>query len=392
MLDYSIDSSNNPIPSNNVAENISYDKFDNNLDNLITNIKTGLSNFNQNSENLKNFDSFDENEKKEVNIQLEEKKEEEFKIITENNGNDNEKVPNNIVIQIENEGPKNNIIESKNKKINFNCIKPNNDKFRIKELEENLAKNNIIAHQDFKDIELNPKIINDMKYIKKKRKRRTKSEMNIVKELEKNTPKITKLKGRVTNEDKNNNNKNSLHNKNCTDNIIKKVKRIFFGYSLKTVNSLINKYKTDENKNYTLLKIDYKIVDRLKKEVDLILLNMPLKLLLSQNISSKYKAPSDKNKLIIEDLLKDEKDNEVINHIMNLTFMKWIDMFRNKKEVKINGNNIKFEGIDDVLNTIRNKNKEKGYFSNFIYLLYGYEKWFDNKTGRTRKEKDKKDD
>jgi len=170
LLDYSIDSSNNPIPSNNVAENISYDKFDNNLDNLITNIKTGLSNFNQNSENLKNFESFDENEKKEVNIQLEEKKEEEFKIITENNGNDNEKVPNNIVIQIENEGPKNNIIESKNKKINFNCIKPNNDKFRIKELEENLAKNNIIAHQDFKDIELNPKIINDMKYIKKKEK------------------------------------------------------------------------------------------------------------------------------------------------------------------------------------------------------------------------------
>jgi hypothetical protein len=310
----------------------------------------------------------------------------------ENSVNDNEKVPNNIVIQIENEGPKNNIIESKNKKINFNCIKPNNDKFRIKELEENLAKNNIIAHQDFKDIELNPKIINDMKYIKKKRKRRTKSEMNLVKELEKNTPKITKLKGRVTNEDKNNNNKNSLHNKNCTDNIIKKVKRIFFGYSLKTVNSLINKYKTDENKNYTLLKIDYKIVDRLKKEVDLILLNMPLKLLLSQNISSKYKAPSNKNKLIIEDLLKDEKDNEVINYIMNLTFMEWIDMFRNKKEVKINGNNIKFEGIDDVLNTIRNKNKEKGYFSNFIYLLYGYEKWFDNKTGRTRKEKDKKDD
>ena len=171
-----------------------------------------------------------------------------------------------------------------------------------------------------------------------------------------------------------------------------KVKRIFFGYSLKTVNSLINKYKTDENKNYTLLKIDYKIVDRLKKEVDLILLNMPLKLLLSQNISSKYKAPSNKNKLIIDDLLKDEKDNEVINYIMNLTFMKWIDMFRNKKELKINGNNIKFEGIDDVLNTIRNKNKEKGYFSNFIYLLYGYEKWFDNKTGRTRKEKDKKDD
>ena len=119
---------------------------------------------------------------------------------------------------------------------------------------------------------------------------------------------------------------------------------------------------------------------------------MPLKLLLSQNISSKYKAPSNKNKLIIEDLLKDEKDNEVINYIMNLTFMEWIDMFRNKKEVKINGNNIKFEGIDDVLNTIRNKNKEKGYFSNFIYLLYGYEKWFDNKTGRTRKEKDKKDD
>lgn len=226
-----------------------------------------------------------------------------------------------------------------------------------------------------------------MKFIKKKRYRRTKSEMKLIKEIEKNNPKIELKKGRIKNIDKIENIKIISHSKICTDNIMKKVKCKYFEYSIKTVNILIEKYKTNKNKKYILLKLDYKLyIDQLNKEVDLNLLKMALKIFLSLDISRKYKDHSkDENKKTIEELLNDEKNNETINYIMNLTFMQWIDMFRNKEEKNINGNIVKFEGIDEVIKTIKNKNKEEDYLSNFIYALYNYENWFNNKVGRKKR-------
>ena len=214
--------------------------------------------------------------------------------------------------------------------------------------------------------------------------------MNLIREMEKNIPKIESKKGRIKNIDKIKNNKKIAHSKICIDNIIKKIKSKFFEYLRKTVNDLIEKFKTNKNEKYELLKLDYKLyVDQLNKELDLSLLNMPLRKLLSLQISSKYKEHSkDENKKIIQRLLKDEEKNEVINYIMNLTFMEWIYMFRNKKEETINQNIIKFEGIDEVIKTIENKNKEEGYLINFMFALYRYEDWFNNKIGRKKKEKE----
>ena len=250
-----------------------------------------------------------------------------------------------------------------------------------------MVNNNIFGHKFFKGKEVNEKVIKDMKYIKRKRYRRTKSEMKLIKEIEKNNPKIELKKGRIKNIDKIENIKIISHSKICTDNIMKKVKCKYFEYSIKTVNVLIEKYKTNEKKKYILLKLNYKLyVDQLNKEVDLNLLKMSLKIFLSLEISPKYKEHSkDENKKTIKELLNDEKNNDTINYIMNLTFLQWIDMFRYKKEENINGNIVKFEGIDEVIETIKNKNKEEGYLANFIYALYNYENWFNNKVGRKKK-------
>ena len=68
------------------------------------------------------------------------------------------------------------------KKILFKCNIFNNDKNRIKGLEENLVNNNIKGNILFKRNDLNEKVINDMKFSKKKRYRRTKAEMIKIKE------------------------------------------------------------------------------------------------------------------------------------------------------------------------------------------------------------------
>ena len=356
----------------NIKENI--------LDNQKTSVDTLFKVFDIKKENRDLTNSInDKNNILELsnNNQLNEEEKKSEQKLTDKISNDN--LNGNIVVQIENENTK---------KILFKCNIFNNDKNRIKELEENLVNNNIKGYTFFKRNDLNEKVINDMKFSKKKRYRRTKAEMIKIKEEEKNNPKIELKKGRIKNIDKTLNINNIVHNKISIDNIIKKVKCKYFEYTRKTVNLLIDKYKTNKNKKYELLKLDYKLyVDQLNKELDLNLLNMTLKVFLSLKISSKYKEhPKDENKKTIEQLLNDEKNNEVIIYIMNLTFNQWIDMFRHKKSKNINGNIVEFEGIDDVINEINNKNKEQGYIGNFMYALFYYEDWFKNKVGRKKKE------
>ena len=388
--DIFLDSNNSidELPSNNGETYFLDNLSNNNTENQITNFETLFHNkkLKDNREFIdSNIDSQEIFELNNKNKKNEEDKNSE-KIISENIND--EALSDKIEIPIENENSKNH--NNVDKKIIFECIKLSNDKNKIKELVEILVNNNIFGHKLFNEKKIDEKLIKGMKYTKKKRNRRTKSEMNLIREMEKNIPKIESKKGRIKNIDKIKNNKKIAHSKICIDNIIKKIKSKFFEYLRKTVNDLIEKFKTNKNEKYELLKLDYKLyVDQLNKELDLSLLNMPLRKLLSLQISSKYKEHSkDENKKIIQRLLKDEEKNEVINYIMNLTFMEWIYMFRNKKEETINQNIIKFEGIDEVIKTIENKNKEEGYLINFMFALYRYEDWFNNKIGRKKKEKE----
>ena len=201
------------------------------------------------------------------------------------------------------------------------------------------------------------------------------------------------------------------HDKNSADNIIKKLKLKFFEYSLKFLNNILNAYldKTKiieytrflrkdikiEDETQNLIKfLDYKFVDKIKKETDLQLLKSPLKDIFSNDISPKYSTLSrDSNKKMIERILEDQKDNLNIMFAFNLTFEEWIEIFTFKKELKsfiildkdkMKDLNDKFIKLDKLILEIYEKNYTNNYLSYFISYAFNYKRWFIMKRGRNR--------
>lgn len=203
------------------------------------------------------------------------------------------------------------------------------------------------------------------------------------------------------------------HSKNSSDNIIKKIKSKFLEYSLKFINKVLNsnlnkknityynyllrKKKKEDNFENLIKALDYKYVNRIKRDSELSLLDKSLKEVFSQDISSKYsRLQNDSNKTIIERILIDEKDNDIIMFALNLTLREWIDVFIYKKELKditkinnlslekINQLSSLFDRVDNLLLDIFQKDYNKNYLSHFISLMYNYERWFFIKRGRSR--------
>ena len=129
---------------------------------------------------------------------------------------------------------------------------------------------------------------------------------------------------------------------------------------------------------------------------------MPLKNFLSQDISPKFSTYSaDSNKKIIEKILENEKDNQIIVFIFNLTLGDWYDIFTFKKELSdfgiLDQDNINrimeyFIRVDKLLEEIYKLNNEIDYFTSFISILYNFERWFFIKKERQRKEKNDKEE
>lgn len=206
------------------------------------------------------------------------------------------------------------------------------------------------------------------------------------------------------------------HNKYSSDNIIKKIKRELFECFLKFVNKIINenldsikkaKYRANlrpiekrsrQNKNENLLKIiNYKYIDRLNKKIDLSLLNMPFKELFSKEVSPRFSnVKPDSNKIVIKQLLEEERDNDNIIFALNLKFKDWLDVFSYKKEINSlqNFNNEKmkniidsFEYINSIISDIYKTNRDNNYINYYLLYLYNYERWFLIKKDRIRKNK-----
>ena len=174
-----------------------------------------------------------------------------------------------------------------------------------------------------------------------------------------------------------------IHKKESSDNIIKKCKAIFFSYLIEYIQNYLNKYKNNYKDEIRLLKLDYlKYINRLKKDIDLELLQKSLKDLASLETSSRYRSNNDKswNKKIIQQVLEKEKDNVKINNLLNMHFGEWIDCFTYKNDFD---DCFEFDGLQLALKNIAEKNDEN-YFSKLILYLYNYKRWFINKRGRNR--------
>ena len=191
------------------------------------------------------------------------------------------------------------------------------------------------------------------------------------------------------------------HDKLASDNIIKKIKTEFFKYIVLFINNIISTKNLIYN--HKIYKIDYELINRLNREIDLKYLNTTLKDLLSLNVSPKFtKVEPESNKNYIEKILNEKSIDETIKFALNMTFRDFIDIFSYKKKVKellneykVNDYNIedmynKIEknlvGVEDLFNKLAKSDKtDKYYFSNFVFYLYNYEKWFFMKRGRKKK-------
>jgi hypothetical protein len=184
------------------------------------------------------------------------------------------------------------------------------------------------------------------------------------------------------------------HDKYSLDNIMKKIKAKIIEIAIDFINKIVNKNK-EESKKILFKKIDYKYINQMKQDLDIELLNGPLKNLLLKDISKKYSNLStDSNRINLEKLIKNEKNDETIMFVLNLPLRDFIELYCSKKtlndiEMNIDSGickNIMDElpGIDSLLNDILKKNGGK-YLSHFIFILYNYEKTILIKKGRNSK-------
>ena len=172
------------------------------------------------------------------------------------------------------------------------------------------------------------------------------------------------------------------HNKYSPDNIIKKIKRIFFKYIIIYINLIKEKHAPNQQENFQFKNLSYEnYINNLKKDKEIQLLNKPLKDFVSLEISSKHGLNFDFNRQKMEKILEEEKDNQKLKSILNMTFDEWIDIFTFKEKFD---DDLEFNGLQDVLMDLYNKEDDE-YFSRFIFYLFNYKNWFHYKKARKPK-------
>ena len=249
-------------------------------------------------------------------------------------------------------------------------INPLNDKYYpleeiIKILEENNIPKYIIDIIRLKDISY--KDIENISNQKKKfmtQKRRKKKSVFII-----------NLEDLTCGRNKKNDNTIRKHNKDSTDNIIRKIKVCIF-------KKLIEYSKEHISKD--LLSLDYnKYISNLKKDINLQMLDSPLREILSLDTSVKYgKDKKGHNKKIINSIIK-ESNNEKVKNLLEMKLNDWIDnifLFKENSE-----NETKYKGLEStLLYIIKNLEypNDKDYLKRFVFYLYNFSNWFRNKKGR----------
>ena len=100
-------------------------------------------------------------------------------------------------------------------------------------------------------------------------------------------------------------------------------------------------------------------INNLKKDKEIQLLNKPLKDFVSLEISSKHGLNFDFNRQKMEKIIEEEKDNQKLKSILNMTFDEWIDIFTFKEKFD---DDLEFNGLQEVLSDLYDKEDDE-YFS-----------------------------
>lgn len=255
---------------------------------------------------------------------------------------------------------------------------------RIYTHEEQVVKNKI---EDIKPLYVEDKTILSEHCKKALNKKRRKNKDNENKEIEKKNKKRGRKKNTT---DPFDDDTDSNHDRYSQDNIIKKLKSMLINTCRKFVNIILS-IETGSNNLERLKKLDYKIINSLKKENELQILGKTLKDLYSSDISRKFThAPKDANKIYIDNVLS-HNPSETTKFILGLKFRDWLNIFTYHNDLDkyiLTNPDVNFELIKKhfirgsyLYNEIKKEN-DTDYSDLFLWHLHNYERYFMEKKER----------
>ena len=174
------------------------------------------------------------------------------------------------------------------------------------------------------------------------------------------------------------------HNKYSDDNLIRKCKNVILGNIRIFINKKLKIFYPNENyikqKEKELFKLKQNQSLKSKAEYNKIFLNKKLKLIFSEDISTKYsRYPSSHNKDLIDTLIneEDEVKRTFFTNVFNLTFFDCLNHFR--------GSLIKDEllGMNVLNNYLKEVNENnEDYYNLFKFFIFNFEKIVTEKKAR----------
>ena len=276
----------------------------------------------------------------------------------------------------------------------------------------------------FKNSEIDVDKLTNMQWIRKKRKRRTKKEIDYEREKEKEKKtvqeiNIEKKRGRLKKNLEPNNNLNVNHPKDADDNIIKKINTFLMEQIRNWMNrSFLNENSTDfetekvrkRNKKLLFMKLIPKIIStQIKKEFILKILDTKFRDIFYNNqLSTKYKNISPDNNKILINQIYEEKNQYFVIFILEMTFQEGLNYFngqiQDEQIIAYFKNNYNFSDdlinkfinnfgkigkLHDKLNKKNDKNDEelKNYLIKINVLSLNYRESFKNKYKRSENKK-----
>ena len=157
---------------------------------------------------------------------------------------------------------------------------------------------------------------------------------------------------------------------------MRKIKTHFLLFKVKLLNRSL------KDKKYRFYKLDKKISEKLKRDFNIQLMKKTLReLFLTMKVNDRYKKNCDDNRLLVEKIFKEKKEEETMK-LLEMTYIEMVILIREKylqefletierkEEININ------EDFEDYMNLVKK-------------LLFGYENWFESKKGRNRESKNK---
>ena len=303
-----------------------------------------------------------------------------------------------------------NISQNDNKKTaptnNNNTM--NNSKKQINTINEQIS---VVLNELYNVKEVNLETKHDMQLLKKKKKRRTRKQIEL--DQKKEGIKIENVPKQLGRKKKESNYSTSKHSKKSDDNIMKKINSFY----LESVRNWLNNSFLDEKgffepekvraklKKPLFLKIKPNLITtNLKKSSVVRYINKQFKEILSNEISCKYSTiQKDENKKLIDKIYKDNNQPFIL-YILDSTFIDILDYFTGQN----NGENIKnyfanmkiseqmveeflnkFSKIKDFLSKINEKEKDNNnliesqdYIERISLLCINYREWFAKKFER----------